>query len=223
VKQLRIKRARRDQDDSHVAPLHLDRYTSLPVLLDLLKNKRLVLLSPASWEDKNDSEVMLEYQQRRGVENVLAVCFCQGDETVHNWRTFADGISGCRIRFNAEKLLQNVSSHFGVRCGSVEYKKIKELKKGQIPVADMPFIKRWPYRCEEEYRILWEGDGAADHHEISIDLQSIQNITISQKMPYQVYVTIKKYLRQAFKDPEKRISRSTLYRNDLWIRRFKKQ
>jgi len=203
-------------------PRHLDRYTSLPVLLDMLKNKRLVLLSPASWEDKNDSEVMLEYQRRRGVGKILAVCFCQGDETIHSWRTFADGISGCRIRFNAEELIPKVSRHVGVRFGSVKYKKIRQLKRRQIPVSEMPFIKRWPYRCEEEYRVVWEGDTEEDHYDIPIDLQSIQNITISQKMPYQVYVTIKNYLRQAFKDPEKRISRSTLYRNDLWIRRFKK-
>src|SRR4051794_4201784 len=110
-----MKFTRHARHQPEEAPPHLDRYTSLPVLLDLLKNKRLVLLSPASWEDQNDSEVMSEYQQRRGVENVLAACFCQGDETVHNWRTFADGISGCRIRFDGEKLLQKVCSHFGVR------------------------------------------------------------------------------------------------------------
>ena len=38
----------------------LNRYTTLPVLLDMLKRKRLVLLDPASREDKNDSEILLE-------------------------------------------------------------------------------------------------------------------------------------------------------------------
>ena len=37
-------------------PKKLNRFTTLPVLLDLLKRKRLVLLDPAVWEDKNDSE-----------------------------------------------------------------------------------------------------------------------------------------------------------------------
>jgi hypothetical protein len=33
----------------------LRRYTTLPVLLDLLREKRLTLVSPTSWPDRNDS------------------------------------------------------------------------------------------------------------------------------------------------------------------------
>jgi hypothetical protein len=33
----------------------LNRYTSLPILLDALNHKRMTLLSPESWEDRNDS------------------------------------------------------------------------------------------------------------------------------------------------------------------------
>ena len=36
----------------------LSRYTSLPVLLDLIERQSLVFLNPQSWQDRNDSLVM---------------------------------------------------------------------------------------------------------------------------------------------------------------------
>ena len=41
----------------------LHRYTSLPVLLDMLVNKRITLLDPASWEDRNDSFYVEKYKE----------------------------------------------------------------------------------------------------------------------------------------------------------------
>ena len=38
-----------------------------------------------------------------------------------------------------------------VRFRSVKYLRLNELNDVEIPVDDMPFIKRWPYRCEDEY------------------------------------------------------------------------
>ena len=53
----------------------LNRYTSLPILLDMLKRKRLVLLNPEFWEDKNDSEIILEYKKLKMIQNIFALCF----------------------------------------------------------------------------------------------------------------------------------------------------
>jgi hypothetical protein len=53
----------------------LNRYTTLPVLLDLLKRQRLVLLDPKSWEDRNDAGVMREYKKRKKARRLFALCF----------------------------------------------------------------------------------------------------------------------------------------------------
>ena len=82
----------------------LNCYTTLPVLLDLLKRRRLVLLDPKSWEDKNDSGVMEENKRRKKVPRLFALCFSWGDETIHQWKAFADGISGCCIEFDAQRI-----------------------------------------------------------------------------------------------------------------------
>lgn len=106
---------------------HLNWYTTLPVLLDMLKRKRLVLLDPVSWEDKNDSEILLEYKRRKRVQKLFALCFSYGDETIHPWKTFADGVSGCCIEFDPGKLITLLKATPGVRCGKVKYKKLKDL------------------------------------------------------------------------------------------------
>lgn len=199
----------------------LNRYTTLPVLLDLLERKKLVLLDPSRWEDQNDSEVMLAYKKRTKISSLCALCFRQGDETIHSWRTFADGISGCCIEFTASLLLPILQGVPGVRYGSVRYRKMHEVGTRTIPLDMVPFTKRWPYRCEEEFRVIREGNDKAKLFEIDIDLRTIRKITVNQRMPDQVYKTIRDLLRQSFADPSKRINRSTLYRNDIWIKRFR--
>lgn len=200
----------------------LNRYTTLPVLLDMLKRRKLVLLDPASWEDKNDSEILLEYKKRKKLQALFALCFSHGDETIHHWKTFADGISGCCIEFDSKKLVALLKTLDGVRFGPVVYRKIKDLKDGTITVKSIPFTKRWPYRCEEEFRIILESRTKAPCFEIDFDLRIIKKITISQRMPEQVYATIREYLRSAFKNPDQRISRSTIYQNRIWIEKFRK-
>lgn len=200
----------------------LNRYTSLPVLLDMLKRRKLVLLDPASWEDKNDSELLLEYKRKMKLKTLFALCFSYGDETIHHWKTFADGISGCCIEFNSRKLIDLLEKLDGVRFGPVVYRKINDLKDGTITLDGIPFTKRWPYRCEEEFRIIWESRTISPCFEIDFDLRIIRKITINQRMPDQVYSTIREYLRSAFRNPDQRINRSTIYQNRIWIDKFKR-
>jgi hypothetical protein len=199
----------------------LNRFTTLPVLLDFLERKKLVLLDPKSWDDKNDTEVILAYKEKKGIEKLFALCFTHDYETIHHWKTFANGSSGCCIEFDADKLIQ-IFKKAKLRHGIVEYKKIKEATPNSFKLNQMPFIKRKPYECEQEYRIIWEGDTDANVFELDVPLDTINKITISQQMPEQVFITIKNLLKKTFDDPEKRISRSTIYENKRWINSFKK-
>jgi hypothetical protein len=201
--------------------IRLNRYTTLPVLLDMLKRRKLVLLDPASWEDRNDAELLIEYKKRKKLKSLLALCLSYGDETIHHWKTFADGISGCCIEFDAKKLISLLKPISGVRFGPIVYRKLHEVKNNAITVGRIPFTKRWPYRCEEEFRILWEHDAPVETFEIPFDLRIIRKITINQRMPKPVYFTIREELRGVFKDPEQRINRSTIYQNQIWIDKFR--
>jgi len=185
--------------------------------LDLLERKKLTLLNPKLWEDKNDTEVILKYKNLVGVKSIYALCLSSGDETVHHWKTFANGSSGCCIEFSAQKLFNVLKKFPEVKHRRVEYKKLSDIRDNQVEFVKMPFTKRHPYRCEEEYRLIVENDCDLDFYEIEIPLNIINKITISQHMPQQIYNTIKTYLQEAFKDPDKRINRSTLYENKRWI------
>jgi len=200
----------------------LNRFTTLPVLLDLLERKKLVLLDPKSWDDKNDTEVIEAYKRKAKIANLFALCFVDDYETIHHWKTFSNGSSGCCIQFDAEMLFEIFNKTKGLRHGKVDYKKIKELDSPTFDLKKMPFTKRQPYECEKEYRIIWEGKTDANVFELDVPLNSINRITLSQQMPEQVFETIKKLLQTTFKDPEKRISRSTIYENKRWINYFKK-
>jgi len=207
--------------DTESLPNKLHRYTTLPVLLDLLRRKKIVLLDPCSWEDRNDAEIILAYKKRKNLKSLFAVCFGTAHETVHDWKAYADGISGCCIEFDGLKLLKSFQGLKGFRWRRVKYKRIAQVENVGPELDDMPFLKRWPYRCEEEFRILWEGATDRESIEVDIDLRSIDKITLSQKMPAAVTDSIKELLRREIHDPLRRINVSTLYQNKRWIRAFR--
>jgi hypothetical protein len=200
----------------------LNRFTTLPVLLDLLQRKKLVLLDPELWEDRNDSEVIKHYKEKKSINKLFALCFSYGDETIHHWKAYSNGSCGCCIEFNAKELFKILEKINNVKHAKVEYKKLQDAEANGVPLDEMPFKKRWPYRCEEEYRIILETDTGNNFYEIDINLDIIQRITISQQMPEQIYQTIKNYLKKAKGDPDSKISRSTLYENKRWINSFKR-
>lgn len=204
--------------------IRLKRFTTLPVLLDFLQRKKLVLLDPQLWDDRNDSEIILEYKKRKDLKNLFAVCFTHGDETVHHWKTFSDGPSGCVIEFNAQKLFKLIDEIPDLRHKKVNYVKLRDIehKDFEMDTEEIPFTKRWPYRCEEEYRIIVENnDDNLSLFEIEVPLSIINKITISQQMPKQIYETIKTNLNKVEGHESKRINRSTLYENARWLRKFK--
>ncbi len=103
------------------------RYTSLPVLLDILSNQELTLLNPATWDDRNDSYYIELYKKRKKLKTLLALCFTTKSETYHHWKVFSDGISGVCVQFKKEQLLEQMDSVCGIAYGDLEYPLIREL------------------------------------------------------------------------------------------------
>src|SRR4029077_11819212 len=69
----------------------LSRYTSLPIALDVLVQKRITLLSPETWKDRNDAYFLERYREEMKLQSVLAICFSRHRETFHHWRVFSSG------------------------------------------------------------------------------------------------------------------------------------
>ena len=161
----------------------LNRYTTLPILLDILHKRHITLLSPETWEDRNDAYYLERYQKESKLRSVLAICFSLHRETFHHWRVFSSGSSGVCIEFDKGGLLQRVVGK-GFRHQAVDYRWISDLKKQRPQLRSWPFLKRKPFEDEREYRIVFEtSTDNVRSKSIPIDFSLIRRITLSPWLP----------------------------------------
>jgi hypothetical protein len=119
-------------------------------------------------------------------------------------------------------LIALIEKRAALRHSEVKYRKINSLWSTQIPEEDRPFVKRWPYRIENEYRVIFESnhDADADRRELTIpiSMDSIFSITFNQNMPKQHFDSVKKRLSNEI---QARVSHSTLFENKIWINKLR--
>lgn len=213
---LRIKKKEED-------PKFLNRYTTLPVLIDMHWRKQITLLSPHSWEDRNDAYYLERYQEERKLGSVLALCFSSKRETFHHWRVFSHGASGVCIEFDAARFLATVRDKKGFRSGPVEYSRIDDLERETPPVERWPFLKRLPFADESEFRIIFErsipGEG---RRSLDFDIKSVKRVTLSPWMPKPVADSVIALLRTIEKCSSLEVYRSSLVETGRWKNVIKK-
>jgi hypothetical protein len=222
-----------EQEDGF--PSKLNRYTTLPYLLELLCTKRLTLTDPKHWEDKNDVKALDKY---RGDDAIRCLCFAASSETIHHWKAFANDITGCCIEFDGEKFRKQLKleensklndlfckpEYYNIKenssqnliFGKVRYCEIGKLKQKQIQDKQLPFIKRYPYRLENEWRIVWKGHRAIPP-EIIITLNCIRKITFTQYMSDCMFICLKETIKKLIGEIDITINRSTIFENEEWL------
>lgn len=199
----------------------LNRFTSIPFMIDMLQRKKLSLVNPAFWEDFNDRETVEIYRKAMKANSVYALCFGYKNETIHHWNAFAGGASGCCIEFSPGRLLPLLDS-LDIRHGKTQYIRVRDLRLLNCKKQDLPFVKREPFNPENEYRLIATSDNAQEPTlDIDIDLNIIRRITISNKMPEPVFDSLKEVLQQMLTGYRCKIHRSTLYKNEDWIGHFR--
>ncbi len=195
----------------------LRRYTDLPALICLLKEKKITLLDPMSWDDSNDSHYLTVYKSKKGLKTLLALCFTQVSETYHHWKVFADGSSGICIKFKRDELISSAEKRDGVKTGKVEYLKLKDAKKRKPTIDELPFIKRYAFEDEDEFRIIFEStDLILPIKNIPIPLSSIEKVTLSPWAPPILAKHVKEILKSIPGCENLDIVRSTLIGNNEW-------
>ncbi len=196
---------------------YLKRYTNVPALLYLLKNRAITLLDPSSWDDRNDSYFLSVYKEKLKLNTVLALCFTEVNETYHHWRVFADGSSGVCITFQRNALIKTVKNHTGIKTGSVKYKTFINLKHGQPKIQELPFIKRYGFQDEQEFRIIYSSKhGAETNIDIPVSLDCIEKISLNPWIPKPLYDSLKETI-QSIADCERiKIIRSNLIDSSKW-------
>jgi hypothetical protein len=110
----------------------LRRYTDLPPLIHLLKHKRLTLLDPSSWGDKNDSYFLSLYREKCRLKSVPALCFTKSQETNHHRRVFSPDSAGLCVQFDGSALRSALSQVRGVKLEPVEYLTLPRIRAKTI-------------------------------------------------------------------------------------------
>jgi hypothetical protein len=195
---------------------YLRRYTDLPALVYLLSKQRVTLLDPETWDDKNDSYFLKLYREKNKLQSLLALCFTRTSETYHHWRVFANGLSGVCISFRRKQLLDAVNKTSGVRCEPVTYLKLDEMRRMHLATRDLPFLKRYPFEHESEFRIVFESREKVKSIDIPIPLSCIDRITLSPWLNQALCEHVKEILWRIKGCHELQIVRSTLISNDDW-------
>jgi hypothetical protein len=196
----------------------LKRYTSLPSLLQMLQTREIVLLSPTTWDDRNDRYFMRKYKERRDYETVLALCFTRANETYHHWRVFTQGAEGVCITFKKAGLLKAFEEYNdNILSQTVSYKKIQDINGLKPKVGELPFIKRQPYADEKEFRIVYRDESESlDAKGFSFDLKCIEKITLSPWMHQALAKSVVKTIKSIKGCSSLKVYQTTLLENEQW-------
>jgi hypothetical protein len=157
----------------------LRRYTSLSALIQVLQTKQLTLLSPSKWDDRNDAYFLTRYARGKKLGAVLAACFARAGETYHHWKVFSYGLDGICIEFDEDKLRDTLELHKNLRCDDVQYVTLGRIRKLPPKIDRWPFVKRYPFRDEKEFRVIYDSDDPIEFKGFAINLDCISRIILS--------------------------------------------
>jgi hypothetical protein len=129
---------------------------------------------------------------------------------------FANGPSGVAISFKRDELLRGIKKKRGLRLGRVKYVKLPEMRRRKLATRDLPFLKRYPFEHEIEYRILLESGETLKACDIPISLSCIDKITLSPWLNYALFKKVKEFLKEIEGCQDLKIVRSTLISNEEW-------
>jgi hypothetical protein len=200
---------------------YLRRYTTLPFLLDILQNMCITLVNPMTWEDKNDTYFIDKYKKESKNKTVLALCFSEANETYHHWKVYAGTSSGVCIQFHKNSLINCFKRYKGGKHGKVLYKTINRLDKdiieNKIKLEHLPFIKRYAFRDEKEYRFLYASSKEEwQTFDINIDKGSISKIVMNPWMSYNVIRSVEKSIHQIDGCSDIIVAQTSLINNSEW-------
>jgi hypothetical protein len=195
----------------------LSRYTDLPSLISILRTQSLTLLSPSSWDDKNDSHFMSLYKERRRLSCLAALCFSRATETYHHWRVFAGHSSGVCVQFHTDALLESLSKYEGLLAKPVSYRTLPALRKHPPRIGQLPFVKRAGFKDEKEFRLVFQSFADLDGPvSFEIPLRTIDRIVLSPWLNKALRDHLTHVLKAIPGCNGISIVRSTLVANDEW-------
>lgn len=159
----------------------LQRYTSLSGLIHMLSNKRITLLDPEKWDDRNDAHFLSAYKTKSGAKSVSALCLSKADQTYHHWKVFAPGAEGVCISFKRDDLVKVFRDDPRVEIEDVTYKTVAQARKLEpLSEKQLKFLKHCRYSDEKETRIVCTDKMREDQFpSFPFGVEAIERVTLS--------------------------------------------
>ena len=131
---------------------------------------------------------------------------------------------GVRIRFDRSELLEAISRYRGmVKGGDIDYlthaqlESLADKRRVIDPIAKLPFVKRYGFRDESEFRIIYESRTKSVRTiDIPIPMSCIKGIIFSYKLNRDDYRAIRKDLLSMKECQGMDIRRSNLTESRAW-------
>lgn len=196
----------------------LRRYTELPYVLEMLRERKLTLLSPSSWDDKNDAHYLEAYRKHFNYGSVVALCLTSAVQTYHHWKVFTPGASGACVVFDKAGLLQWVDNEIKeIDARPVEYLTLSQLRKRHLMPGDLPFIKRKAYEHEQEVRLLHVSPAkGVKHKAFPLPLELINHILMNPWLPAATVASLQDLIQTIPGCETLDVFRATITHNDAW-------
>ncbi|HEX3664381.1 MAG TPA: hypothetical protein VHU23_04010 [Rhizomicrobium sp.] len=198
------------------------RYTSIAYVIDALSRREMTLLNPSSWVDKNDSLYISFYKQYRNVAHVFATCCTLSKETFQHWYIFGVSSAGAFIEYDRATLEAcfeelKLQGH-SLRFDEVQYLTLENVEKPTVSLESFPFLKRWGFGPEKEYRVIAETNNHdAISYPIPIPLNVIRRVVINPWLPRSVVDSLKARIRSIDGCEKLKVDHSRLIESDRWI------
>lgn len=192
-----------------------NKYVALPVLLDIVKTKKLTLRNPSAWADKNDVKMLELYRVKKKCKYVCASCFTMAYDSIYHWTAFSkDGVC-CKIQFNPKNIMDLFNSYSNLKQGVVIYRDKKHLD--DITVDQYPFVKREQFECEKEYRIVMASN-EFETFDITLKEENFREIDLPDGMSNDEFKKVKAEIKTYL--PNVKVSHSTLNNCAQWLAKF---
>jgi len=200
-----------------MASKDIRRYTDFPSVLYMLRNRKLTLLNPSSWDDRNDAYFLEVYKEKKNLSSALALCFSEKNETYHHWSVFCSRENGVCVVFDREKFIEHLSGQQGITFGPVNYRTIGDTGWPDLAIDDLPFLKRWAFRDESEFRIIYSDESRSEEtKDIHLPLSCVKKIMINPWIPDQLFFAIKETIKEIDGCKSLGVGKSRLINNDSW-------
>ena len=199
--------------------LTLRRYTNVMAVADMLINRHVLLTSPETWSDANDRWGLEIYRDQMGHSCLRAMCLAGAGETFHHWQVFANGGTGACVVFKKKAFAALFDDHPLFRIGDVEYLTLASMRalKNDDDPHRLPFLKRWGFRHEEEFRVIgFNPTATVKSIGVPFDLSIIQAVIFSPFAIRELADSTAKTLRKIPGCSHMKFGMSHLTNNQSW-------